>query len=103
MSEANTLEGEAKGTPASEADSGTQVEAPDAEEDTMMDEDLHKDVTGNVPPLSPATNADSDLLDLMDQVDPRPPLTPGRVTDSMSGLQRASPRLEVEAAKPQGQ
>ena len=103
-SEANTLEAEAEETHAGEADSSAQVEVPDAaEEDTMMEEDLQEDVTGNVPPLSPATHAESDLLDLMEHVDPNPPLTPGGVTDSMSGLQIASPHLEVKDAKPQGQ
>ena len=68
-----------------------------------MDGDLHEDATGDVPPLSPATNEDSDLLDLMEQVNTRPPPTPTGVTNSMSGLQIDSPRTEVEATEPQGQ
>ena len=103
-SEGNTLEAEAEGTPAGEVDCGTQVEAPDtAKEDTAMDEDFHGDATGNVPPLSPATNEDSNLLDLMEQANTHPPPTPTGVTDSMSGLQIDSLHSEVEAAKQQGQ
>ena len=104
LSEGNTLEVEVEGTPAGEADSGAQVEAPDAaKEDTAMDEDFCGDAMGNVPPLSPATNEDSDLLDLMEQADTHPPATPTGVTDSMSSLQIDSPHSEVEAAEQQGQ
>ena len=56
---------ETEETPAGEVDSGAQVEAPKAaEEDTMMDEDFRGDAVDNALPLSPATHADNELLDL---------------------------------------
>ena len=44
-------------------------------------------------PLSPATPAESQLLD---QDNPLPPATPNRVTEGLSCLQVGSPQLEAE-------
>ena len=90
--------------PAGEAASGSQVEAPQAaEEDTVMEEDFCKEIMGDVPPLSPATHADSELLDQMEQTNACPPETPNRVTDGISGLQINSPHLEAETPNQQDQ
>ena len=84
---------ETEETPAGEVASGAQVETSQAaEEDTVMEEDFRGEVMDDAPPLSPATYADSELLDQMEQADARPPATPNRVPDRMSGLQINSPR-----------
>ena len=106
LSEADktTQDVETEEVPTGKAAFDPQVEADQAtEEDAAMEEDFHDETMGDIPPLSLATPTDSELLDQMEWTDPRPPATPNRVTDGISGLQINSPHSEAETLDQQDQ